>query len=168
MTPTYVSVPPSPAPQLPVIAIADAVQVLLAREVAANIYPVEKILAALKISDEEFERIKAQPRFQKLLEQMVLEWESVTNTMERTKVKAGAMVEDWLPEAHTMMHDRTQGLAARTELAKLVTRLAGIGEKDISANGVERVSVTINLGADTKLNFQHDKMIDATPNVAAE
>lgn len=153
---------------LPVIPIADAVQVMLAREIAANIQPIDKILEALHLSPEDLERIKSQPRFNKLLEQMVLEWESVTNTMERTKVKAGAMIEDWLPEAHMALHDRSQPLSSRVEMAKVVARMAGIGEKDITASGVERVSVTINLGSDTQLNYTKDKVIEAVPNVAAE
>ena len=60
------------------------------------------------------------PRFQALLETETAQWNGALNTQERVKIKASAMIEEWLPEAHERMHDRGESLNAKTELGKLI------------------------------------------------
>ena len=148
----------------------DAFLVSLAREVAINIRPIEDVLKVYGLSFAQWDALKDTQRFNDLVDQHLVEWESAKNTHERTKVKAAVMVESWLPEAWARMHDQTETLNSKTELAKLVTRIAGMGlDRTLDAGaGGEKITVTINLGAGgEQLKFEQNftpKVIDATPN----
>jgi hypothetical protein len=148
----------------------DAFLVSLAREVAINIKPLDDVLKVYGLSFAQWESLRDAPRFTTLVEQHLLEWEAAKNTHERTKIKAAVMIEGWLPEAWARLHDQTENLNAKTELAKLVTRIAGMGlDRVVDAGaGGEKITVTINLGAGgDQLKFEQNfvpKVIDAAPN----
>ena len=144
--------------------------VKLAREIAINHFPIETILETHQISNETWERIKENPRFQALLKAQIEEWNGALNTHERTKLKAAAMIEDYLPEGNTRLNDRTETLNSKVELLKLLARIAGMGESKTEGVGSgEKFSVTINLGADQKLTFEKDvKVIEASPSGVEE
>lgn len=134
----------------------DLTLVQLAREIAMNIQSIETILETRQIDIETWDRIKVTPRFTSLLETETAAWNSAVNTHERVKLKSAALVEDWLPEAYARMNDTSENLNAKTELAKLVARLAGMGlnNANITDGSGERFSVTINLGNDAQLKFE--------------
>jgi hypothetical protein len=133
----------------------DIALVKLAREIAIEHFPIETILKTHQITPEAWERIKDNPRFTALLEREIADWQGALNTHERTKLKAAAMVEEYLPEANKLINSSQESLPAKTELLKLITRIAGMGERtEISGGGGERFVVTINLGADQKLSFE--------------
>lgn len=134
----------------------DTLYLRVAREIAIDLYDVETILKNNKIDQSDFERIKKDPRFLALLESEVSAWNSAGNTLERTKLKAGAMLEEFLPEANTRIHDKAETLSAKTELLKALMRIAGMGERVAGdAPTGERFTVTINLGSDHKLKFDN-------------
>jgi hypothetical protein len=141
--------------QTPVKFDASMLLVRLAREIAIDHFPLEAILERYQVSPEQWETIRKMPRFTALLEIETADWQGSLNTGERTKLKAAAMIEDFLPEAHSRMHDARETLPAKTELAKLIAKIAGMGERtDINGvNSSEKFSVTINLGADQQLQF---------------
>lgn len=152
----------------------DLTFVKLAREIAIDHFELEELLKRYQITNEEWLKLKEHPRFQQLLASEIEAWQSATNTVERTKLKTAAMLEEWLPTANADLHDRTLALPGRVELAKALAKMAGIGER-IGGEGVsgEKFTITINLGADSKLQFDKDKItskvIDAevvqeTPN----
>lgn len=142
----------------------DATFVKLAREVAMGMNDISSILEKTNIDQNTWETISKHPRFRAILEQEVLAWESATNTNERVRVKSAAIVEEWLPELFTRMHDPAENLNAKIEAGKLVARLAGMGVSNAQVTeGGERFSVTINLGADNQLKFEKElppKVID--------
>jgi hypothetical protein len=146
--------------------LSDATLVQLAREIAIEIFPVEDILKHHRLSVEQFERIKETQRFQDLLYIATGEWQSALNTHERVKIKSAAAIEDWLVEAYAKLHDNTEALPAKVELAKVLTRLAGMGLTNAEVNGAaaERFHITINLGQDANLNF--DKEITTIPAIS--
>ena len=119
---------------------------VLARELAMGIYEVEDILGRYGVSWDEFERINAMPRFQRLLETTTVEWGSTLNTRERIKVKALAGVEDGLHGLFLSAKDTRETLASRVEAYKLARVLAGIGEKDPNEIPQEKFTLTINIG----------------------
>jgi len=138
----------------------------LAREIATDLYDIETILNANQITAEQWEKIKNDPTFQRILGAEVAAWNSAINTLERTKLKAGVMIEEWLPEAYARMSDSRENLTAKTELAKLVTRIAGMGLNDAHVVGGtgERITISINLGADAKFEKTvSPKIIDHEP-----
>lgn len=135
----------------------DTLYLRIAREIAIDLYEIETILKNNQIDPGTFERIKVDPRFLKLLESEVLAWHSAGNTLERTKLKAGALLEEFLPEANARIHDKAETLSAKTELVKTLARIAGMGLDRAQVDGLsgERFTVTINLGADHKLQFNN-------------
>ena len=135
--------------------MSDVILVKLARELAMEIHPLEEILKAYAIEPKQWEHIQDMPRFQALLETEMAQWNGALNTHERVKIKAAAMIEEWLPEAHERMHDRGETLNSKTELGKLIRDLGGFSKGSMGVEGAgERFSVTINLGADAQLKFE--------------
>lgn len=133
----------------------DLLFVALAREVAIDHLDTETILKLYSITPEDWQNIQTNARFQQLLEAEVLAWQSATNTAERTKLKAGAIIEFWLPEANERLHDKAENLPAKVELVKFLGKVAGFervaGDGVGSGNGF---SVTINMGAEKSIKFE--------------
>jgi hypothetical protein len=77
------------------------------------------------------------------------------------------MCEEWLAEANARIHDRGETLAAKNETIKVVAAFAGVGKSTVNdPSSGERFTVTINLGADHKLQFTKDvtpKVIEGPP-----
>ena len=136
----------------------------LAREIAMDIRPVEEILEIHKINGENWENIQKNPYFQGILSSEVEAWQSANNTSERLKIKSLAMVEEALPEFYARMHDPKEPLPAKTDVLKTIAKFAGVGGSDFNAAvGGEKLSVTINLGADHQLRIEKEvtsKVID--------
>lgn len=140
---------------------SDTIMLKLAREIAMDIHPIEDILKAHQVSDDEWQEISKSQNFQNYLHQFVQEWQSAANTAERVKLKSMAMVEESLPEFYARMHDRDESLNAKTEVLKTISRFAGMGGNVDTGVVGEKFSVTINLGADQQLRFERD----VTPQV---
>lgn len=129
----------------------DQRMLVLAREIASDIYEIEDIIKRHGISREQFEIILRNPKFTRLLEDATTAWGDALNTGERIKVKSLSMLEDWLVSAYAMLHADKHSLRDKVELAKLIGRLGGIGEKGIiDTSGGERISISINMGDTTK------------------
>jgi hypothetical protein len=146
---------------------SDILLVKLAREIAMDIQPLETILKQYSISPETWETLKSNGKFQNLLFSETEAWNGALNTHERVKLKAASMLEEFLPELNNRLHDRDEALPAKIEGAKLVTRIAGLGERVDAVGGGERFTVTINLGEDAKLTFDKQlpaKIIDHDPS----
>ena len=127
----------------------------LAREIAMDIKPVEDILKTLEITPENWETIQQNPYFQGVLRAEIEAWNAAQNTAERVKLKTLAMVEEALPEFYARMHDPKEPLPAKTDVLKTISKFAGIGGSNFDASmGGERLSVTINLGADQTLRIE--------------
>lgn len=127
----------------------------LAREIARDMNPIQTILESRQIDANEWERIQANPHFQRVLSAEVEAWQSANNVGERVRLKALHFVEEALPEFFQRAHDPRETLNAKTEVLKTITRLAGIGNSvgETGAMG-EKFSVTINLGADQTLKIE--------------
>jgi hypothetical protein len=131
---------------------SDIILVKLARELAMDIQPLETILKLYSIDDEAWEKLKLNGKFQNLLFSEAEAWNGALNTHERVKLKAASMLEEFLPELNNRLHDQDEALPAKIEGAKMVARIAGMGERsDVGGSGGERFTVTINLGEDSKL-----------------
>lgn len=127
----------------------------LAREIAMDIRPIDEILKTHNLTMEQFEHVSRLPRFQGYVESEASAWHGSLNTHERVKLKAAAMLEEWLPELNMRMHDRAESLNAKIEAGKLARDLAGFARSGVGVEGAgEKFSVTINLGQDAKLTFE--------------
>lgn len=129
----------------------------LAREIALEIQPLEQVLTVHGVEPWEFERIRQNPRFQQLLVEGLAIWNSSVNTPERIRLKQMQIVEQALPEMYARLHDPKESLSAKVELFKALSRGA-MPEKQAEVGG-ERVTITINLGADEKLSYAGAKIL---------
>jgi hypothetical protein len=129
----------------------------LAREIAMDIAPLVDILRANDLSNDDWDAIQLNSRFRAYLTSASEEWNSALNTHERVRIKAAAMIEEWLPELHVRMHDRAEALNHKIEAGKLARDLAGFSNRGIGVEGSgERVTISINLGADAQLKFEKE------------
>lgn len=129
----------------------------VARELAMNLIPIERVLETTGVSYEEFQRWQTMPRFQHYYQQFKEEWDRADNTTERTKIKAGLVMEDFMEEAYLTMHDKKQPLNHRVELAKLVAKVAGLGEPKVAlgngGDGKGGFSLTINISQSERVQI---------------
>lgn len=141
---------------LPLHLVDDTVALRIAREIAMNLHDLETILKNNNVSTEAWDRLQTNQYFRDLVQSAVAEWESASNTHERTKLKAASLLEQWLLEANTRLHDPKELLTAKVQLATLLKSLSGMGVTSAQdgGGGGERFSVTINLGGDAKLKFE--------------
>lgn len=136
----------------------------LAREIAMDISPIEKILETHTINAESWDEIQASSTFRGYLRNALEEWQSATNTAERVRLKSLAFVEEALPEFFARAHDAGEALQHKIKTLEVVARFAGIGGQVDSAVSAEKFSVTINLGADHQVKIEKD----VTPQVTIE
>ncbi len=154
---------------LPVSYETEVQYLRLAREIAMDLNDVQTILKNHNLTSKEFDRIKSDARFISLLESEIAAWTAAGNIHERTKLKAGALIEEWMLEANARINDPKELLSAKTEVVKLLARIAEMGSDRgmVAAGGGERFQVTINLGGDHKLEFSKtvtSKVIEGTVN----
>jgi hypothetical protein len=147
----------------------DLLTIRLVREIAIDQHDLETILERNGVTPRQFQRIRNTDRFKSLLAQEIASWNSAANTPERVKIKSAAMIEEWLPEAFAQMHNGDASLLHRTNLAQLVSSLAGMGKSEVGVGSSgERFSITINMGGDAKLKFDKEtlpaKVIEGTVN----
>jgi hypothetical protein len=154
---------------LPISYETDVQFLRIAREIAMDLNDIETILKNYQITSEQWDTIKVDRRFLTLLESEVAAWNTAGNTHERAKLKAGALIEEWLLEANARIHDPKELLSAKTEVVKLLARIAHMGEQRAGegAGAGGRFSVVINLGDGKKLSFVKDvtpQVIDHDPS----
>lgn len=129
----------------------------LAREIAMDIRPTDEILESHGINHQKWEEMRENPYFQAVLAQEIEAWQGAMNTAERVKLKSLAFVEEALPEFYARAHDPKEHLSAKIEVLKTISKFAGIGGNNFDASlGGERLSVTINMGADQTLRIERD------------
>ena len=136
--------------------ISELTLLKLSREIAKDIHPVETILDRHGITLELWGEISKLTRFQNLLQSQIELWNSASNTPERVKIKSLSFIEEALPELYERAHDPSEPLSSKVELVKTIGRFAGVGASDIGGNAGDKLSVTINLGADSQLTFEKD------------
>lgn len=108
---------------------------LVARNLAMDIYPISKILEFCGVTAAHFHAWKEHPRFLAYLKAETEAWNAAQNTAERTKLKAGIIMEEWMTEAYSELRNGKQPLNHRVELGKLVAKIAGMGESSGFSGG---------------------------------
>lgn len=138
----------------------------LALEIARNINELEVVLRRWDITPEHYEKIKVNAFFSRALQQYTIEWNSAENVKQRLKLEAGAILEDAYPVLAARMHKTGEDLGKIAELAKMFSKTAGLDEDKAPGAPGEKFSITINLGEDTKLQFEKD-VTPTTPGTTA-
>lgn len=149
------TLPANYQPSVPVATQDDIEMIKLAREIAMDQRELDEILEMHGVSKEKFEKLKVSPRFVSVLTSELAAWGSATNTNERVKLKSGAMIEEFLPHLYARLVDPKENLMAKVKGAELAAKLAGMGLSEAKINDpTDRVTITINLGEDKKLEFR--------------
>lgn len=127
----------------------------LAREVAMNIKPLSAILQDFKLNDTQYEFLEEHNEFFKAaLHAACIEWARPLSTPERIKIEAAAILEDSLVGLGARMQNKGEGLPGVVEVAKLFSKIAGVGEREAGpGNPGERFVINIDLGGDKKITL---------------
>lgn len=130
----------------------DTQMLKVARDIAMDIYPIATILQNNSIGSGDFNSWKDHPRFLEYLRSETEAWKSATNTAERTKLKAAVVMEDFMQEAYTQLHDKKVALNHKVELGKLVAKIAGLGEPKVlnGGTGGATFQLRINIGPERR------------------
>lgn len=120
------------------------------RDIAHNMYDLPFILKTHGVSQAQYDGIKDSEFFQNALRAMTIEWNSIGNTQKRLAIEAAIALEDALPTMAARLHKPTELLTGVVELAKLLAKMAGVGEVTQNNAPTERFKITINLGADVQ------------------
>lgn len=120
----------------------------LAREIACDMFPLEDILQLHRLSDEQWVQIQDNAQFKRMLDEMVRDWQSATNTRDRMKMKAATGLESTLEIYIRDIADTSIPLAQRVEAGKFLARLGEL-DGNIAAVGAG-AGVTINIVTGSK------------------
>lgn len=153
----------------------DTVMLKVARDVGMDLYEIDEILKNNNVRLQDFHRWKNHPTFLRYLKSEREAWVAASNAPERTKLKAGIVMEMFMDEAHTNLHDRKLALRDRIELSKVVARIAGLTDRPVGqvipgagGSGGFRLQININPGEGRpktiNISANHDKVEDV--NVA--
>jgi hypothetical protein len=135
----------------------------LAREVGLAMRDLEDILVRFNITAETYEKLKTHEWFNKLVDEYRIEWQSTTNTMTRTQLEALHTAEQAIPHLYARAISGKEPLNHATDTIRLLTDIAGLKKTPAQGTQNERFQITINLGADTKIEFDGSRLpIDGT------
>jgi hypothetical protein len=138
----------------------------LAREIAQDIFEVGDIIALHRLSDEEWQRIQAHPRFIAMLGEMQRSWSSAENTRERIRIKAQTGLETQLETLIRDVGDPDIPLAQRVEAGKFLARLGELdGQGRLAGGDGGAFHITLNIGALPQVSIEATAkpVIDVTP-----
>lgn len=131
----------------------------VAREIAMDIFELPTILKNHGVTDDEWAVMEMSRGFQAMVTEQLAIWNSSLNARERIEARTLSLVEGSLQELYRSIHDPEFSHSAKVELFKTLSRNVGIGVKDAPQGGSgERVSITINMGEDRKVEVK-----DVTP-----
>ena len=127
--------------------LSEPQMVVLARDMAWRIKPVDALLAALGLTQESFDYwVAPNDSYKRFYSTFLIEWESANSTNKRLAVKSAAALEDNLATIAARMGNAKENLPAVVETAKLFAKLAGAGEQKQQAEVGEKFTININLG----------------------
>src|SRR5271165_6146290 len=107
----------------------------LAREFARNLKPKEAILADRGLTEEQYETIVNNPFYQQVLDSETAAFQGAGNTAKRIELEAAITLEQYLPTLHDRIQNFQTPLKDSIEGAKLLAKLAGVGERDPTQQG---------------------------------
>lgn len=138
----------------------------LAREIAMDVFEVPKILEIHRLTDGEWQKIQANPKFQEMLRGLIAEWQSAANTRERVRIKAATGLEMQLERYILDIADPKIPLAQRVEAGKFLARLGELdGNQVIGAAGGAAFQINLNIGT---THLERTPIINGTATRVAE
>lgn len=120
----------------------------LVRDLAMNLYDTPTILKTHNLSEAQHVLLTENEFFKRALEAAVIEWNSPQSTNKRLAMEAAIALEDALPAVAARLSKANEPLPGVVELAKLLAKMAGVGESATQPIASEKFKITINLGSD--------------------
>jgi hypothetical protein len=149
---------------LPDLSPADMAK--LAGEIARDIRDMDEILADYKLTVDQYNYLKYNPFFKRVLETALIEWNSSLSVHERIKIEAAAYLEQGMPKLGARMMKDSEELKDAVETGKLFAKIAGIGEVGDKGSPGEKFSIHIDLSGDKSIRLTKD--ITPAPSAEAE
>ena len=150
----------------PKVTLSDVELANLANDLAKAAREKKDVLADYGIAEEGYYELEQIPFFKKALDEATRVWNGPMNAKARAELGSLTYYETIMPSLAKSAMDEKQPLNARTDVARLFAKVAGVGEKEQSANeSAERFVIQINMGSDKAVVY--DKTIEKTPETPA-
>ena len=127
-----------------------------------DIRELDEVLAAFQMTPAQFEAIRTDKRFDRMLQACITEWSSAVNSEQRIKMKAAVALEEAILPLFTAVTDTDQPLNHRVEGIKTLAKLSGMDDKAAGPSNAG-FSITINMGAGIApkvINAQANQVIE--------
>lgn len=148
LPPVTAAVTPAPLPEgftVPALAA-------LARDLAIGMYEEQVLLKKNGVTPEQYATLKSIPYFQKLVEQMAIEWNAPKSVQQRLAIETAVGLEEVLPDVIARAKIKNEPLQGVAQLLKVLADIAGANANTRApAAPTEKFKITINLGADTEV-----------------
>jgi hypothetical protein len=128
----------------------------LAAEVAREQRDLVEILTDYNLTLEQFNYLKTNTFFMRVLETATIEWNSDLSVHERLRVEAAMYLEQGMPVLGARMLNEREELKDAVETAKMFAKVAGLGEVGDKGSSGEKFTINIDLGGDKTLKITKD------------
>lgn len=128
----------------------------LVRDLAVNMYDTDYILKKHNLTQDEYEGLCANEFFKRAMEVAAAEWNSAMSTNKRLAMQAAIGLEDAMPTMAARMMKSNEPIQNIIEIAKIFTKIAGVGEEKTLAAPTEKFHITIDLGSDV-VHFEKNR-----------
>ena len=136
----------------------------LAQEIVQAYQTKENMLKSLNLTEEGYELITHNPTFQRILRQIMVEWNGAVNTAKRVKIKSQWAIEEGLPYIFESMTDSNEPLSARVEAFKAISKIGQLDTHDAIHGADKSFRLEINIGAGLPtVTINSEKIIEHDP-----
>jgi hypothetical protein len=142
------------------IPLSEAEIVSLAGDLVHNFEELDDVLAKYRLTPEQYDTLRLNPFFIKILEAEAAAWGATSNAQERARVKAGLLVENLLPALNARLHDKKEDLEQVIKGAQTLIKIAGIGERvnlTQESTPQDKFVIQINMGGNQEVTYSKDK-----------
>ncbi len=144
----------------PAITLTETDIVRLAGDLVRNFKGLPDILSTYKLTEAQYDCLRVNPFFTKILEAEAAAWAGTSNAQERARVKAGILVEDLLPALNARLHDKKEMLEDVIKGAQTLIKIAGMeGRVSTTQESApqDKFVIQINMGGNQEVTYSKDK-----------
>lgn len=133
----------------------------LVKEIVHDFKELDDILAEYGLTREQYEHLKVNPFFAKILSSETASWQASGNAQERSKAKSAILVEQLLDTFHARLSNRAESLDEVVKGMQVLMKIAGIGERvnQLAENAPkDKFVIQINMGGQ-EVTYAKDKAL---------
>lgn len=125
----------------------------LAREIATSLGGWQPVIKEWGLTVDQYRVIAAHPFFVDMLRETLKIYDAPGNAAKRIEQKGHAIIEHALPTLGSRIADPREPLEKVAQMVKVIGDITGLSKREQQYAPQERISISIDLGADTKLTF---------------